>query len=289
MNSLSYWNEKFLFIGFGQIAKQHFKTITSLGGEVCGIYDPVAKSLWDYKSAEEMMRRNYKAKWVVICANSDKHLENVEIALKYCKHIVCEKPLCMPWEKAPDDNRINIVLQLRYLTPDFLYAFRGDGVPMPGVHPVYIDAQWVRDEKYFNSWKGDERLTGGIFSMLFIHYIDLAERWRIGFRGKVVEKGEQYRKVVYSNGEERFIEPEINDICYTLMYKDILEGGGVKPKNILRLNWLLEHANILYGTGREILNTVVELDYSVGKGFKSMLCQENTKRTGGQTKVNWQD
>ena len=46
------------------------------------------------------------------------------------------------------------------------------------------------------------------------------------------------------------------------MYKDILDGGGVKPKEILRLNWLLEHCNIRYGTGREIIGAEVKLSFS---------------------------
>jgi len=78
------------------------------------------------------------------------------------------------------DEKINIVLQLRYL-------------PNLPEKADLVSVRFVRDEAYFKSWKGDARNTGGLFYNLFIHYIDLAIMLGADFQGVVAEHGEQER------------------------------------------------------------------------------------------------
>ena len=44
------------------------------------------------------------------------------------------------------------------------------------------------------------------------------------------------------------------------MYKDILSGGGIKPKDIHFLMWILDHCNFKYGMGKEIIGKTIYFD-----------------------------
>jgi len=203
--------------------------------------------------------------YIVICSPSHLHYEQIKTILlnhPYRTQIIVEKPLCLPWEPMAnlDDNRINISLQLRYL-PDFPKK----------AELVYC--QMVRDEEYFKTWKGDARKTGGLFFNLFIHYIDLAIQLDARFEGRITDSGDQARwigtnwswpKEVWSDDDRFFADGDrinISDAnmqtCYNRMYEDILSGGGIKPKDLHYLNWILQRNSEIFGYGRAGLNKTI--------------------------------
>ena len=164
------------------------------------------------------------------------------MALNDNRIVICEKPAVLPWQPVIDDDRINIVLQYRWLPDDI----KGDS----------IDVKVVRDENYFKSWKGNPILTGGVFYNIFIHYIDLAIRKRIKFIGQIEPSGEQYRKF----GNYDLQSHDMNDL-YFKMYKDIVfNDNGVKPKDLFYLDWVLKHCNWKYGMGKKIMGQKIEFD-----------------------------
>jgi len=230
---------KFGLIGKGYISQKHIYAIEKIGGKIVQIYDPILSNL---QKPEHLFL--YDFDYLVICSPSFTHYEYLKMGLKNLniKKIICEKPLKLPWEPVIDDDRINVVLQYRWLSEDIC----GDR----------IDVRVVRDENYFKSWKGNPMLTGGIFLNIFIHYIDLAIIHKVKFKGCIESSGEQYRK--FGNNDLQSFDA--NELYYE-MYKDIIfNDNGVKPKDLFYLDWVLNHCNWKYGMGKKIIGQKIEFD-----------------------------
>lgn len=269
---------KFALIGDGAVAKYHKKAIEYVGGDLRYIIDP--KYALEYKKtrtsldtwAEILPNIHFPhyIDYAVICSPTQFHRPQIQEILKaghILRGIICEKPAFLPWEPPIIDDRINIVLQLRYL-PNF--PEKAD----------LVSVRFVRDEAYFKSWKGDARETGGLFYNLFIHYIDLAISLGADFEGVVAEHGKQERwigtKWSWTNGlcsESQRIDPvkyiddknkidilNINtQVCYNKMYEAILEGNGIKPSDLFYLNWMLQRNSEIFGYGRDGIGKTITI------------------------------
>ena len=207
-----------------------------------------------YKSGYEM---DFNATdYFVICSPSHFHRSQMQYLLSNLNstwkqfQIICEKPAFLPWEPIIDNDRINIVLQLRYM-PEFQEKVGG----------IYV--HWVRDEEYFKHWQGDSRKTGGLFFHLFIHFIDLAIKYDVDFEGLISHSGKEQRLIL---GESKSIKEPIFDIanndkqaCYNRMYEAILEGNGIKPKDLFYLNWVLQRNSEIFGYGRDAIGKTITI------------------------------
>lgn len=233
---------KFGLVGDGNIAEKHRASIQSNGGEICKIYDPKYGEECDQLEANFFDELDY----VVICSPSHLHREHIKLALEYNKKIIVEKPAFLPWEPPIDDDRINIVLQFRWLDlPE-----KADKVTVT----------MVRDEAYFKTWKGDPKNTGGTFYNLFIHYIDLANILGAEFEGSVIPEGKQIRMV----DDLDIMKLNMIDL-YIKMYNDIVSWDkGVKPKDIFYLHWLLNRSSEIYGFGADVLNKKINIKSELG-------------------------
>jgi len=272
---------RFGLIGNGTISQRHKDAIKHVGGELVWISDPafvdnhafINEPLLLYSKNPPDDHLYSKVDYVVICSPTYFHRAQVKQALLRNKKVICEKPLCLPWEPLIDDDRINIVLQLRWIKD------------LPEKADL-IEAVMVRDEAFFKTWKGDPRKAGGNIYEFFIHYIDLAIQLGAAFKGLVTPHGKQKREIVWEEsvpGEWKDIaEVRMNsalskratfhdldqmlvhipgyvktlsiDImkidmqdCYNRMYEDILQGKGVKPKDIFYLTWVLNRCSEEYG------------------------------------------
>jgi len=239
----------FGLIGDGYIAKYHKEAIKHVGGELVAIHDP--KYPKSVSSIEGVPRFHELGEAffgplevVVICSPSDLHREHTMKVLDRAPWatIIVEKPACLPWEPLVEADNINVVLQLRYL-PNLPEKAKRVSVTM------------VRDEAYFESWKGDAKLTGGVFYNLFVHYLDLASRLGADFTGLVTREGKQ---------ERRIDDMDILNIdmqkAYNAMYDDIMNGGGIKPREMFYLNWLMNRYSNKNGYGRSIINVPVYIE-----------------------------
>jgi len=260
---------RFCLIGDGAIAKYHRKAIEHVRGIVDFTLDPIyggnndIETLkFDFESYE--YARLWSCDYFVIASPSHLHYPQIKYILLNSwasSQIICEKPAFLPWESAIDSDRINIVLQLRYL-PD---------LPMKA---DLVKAVFVRDEKYFKSWKGDAKNTGGLFYNLFIHYIDLAIQLGADFEGMVLNEGEQERWIGENwlpdiDTNPKKIKPGFKKItnilkidmqtCYNRLYEDVISGGGIKPKNIFYLNWVLKRNSELFGYGKNGMNRLIRI------------------------------
>ena len=300
---------KFTLIGDGQIAKYHRKAIEHIGGEIICIVDlkhelgfgenniPYSKDL-KHTPPYVFVESDY----YIICSPSNFHRSQIKYLLSNIStwksfQIICEKPAFLPWEQIIDDDRINIVLQLRYLLdlPDKVEK---------------VVAHFVRDEAYFESWKGDPKKTGGLFFSLFIHYIDLAIQLGADFEGSVSHAGKQRRMILgdFEHEELEFInktddprryileeagksyscpigtvrngvmdlynesgiidgeyklEIDLLNInmqqCYNRMYEAIIAGNGIKPKDVFYLSWILQRNSEMFGYGRNMIGKTIKI------------------------------
>jgi len=217
---------KFLIIGDGQQAKKHKQAIANIGGDLIGVYDTEKYG----HTPRDLPRYLNGTDWVSICSPSKFHLPQIKKILNESNvDIICEKPVAMPWENPIDDDRVNIVLQYRYL----------DDMPEKANKVTVVMA---RNAEYFKSYKGNIEDTGGIFYHLFIHYIDLSIRLNAEFCGEIIPDGTQIRMV------DDFDILNIDmDKLYTKMYDEIVfKNNGVKTKDIQYLLWVMKKLDILH-------------------------------------------
>lgn len=247
------FRKRFGLIGDGIIAAKHRDAIKSIGGEINWVYDPIYKSATLRKKSEIQTYYDYvpfaawrAVDWVVICSPTYMHRSHVKTALHNCKQVICEKPLCLPWEPLIDDDRINIVLQLRWIKD------------LPKKAEL-VRAVMVRDEAFFKTWKGNPKLAGGNIYEFYIHYIDLAIRLGASFEGAVLPKGNQSREIISRGKVLDIMKIDMQD-CYNRMYEDILNGKGVKPKELFYLTWTLNKYSERYGYRNAGINTPVRMD-----------------------------
>lgn len=229
MNGLFY-KRKFVLMGDGRQAQKHRKAIDEIGGEIIYVYDPIKYNSEDIQlcNKQHLYRSLDFTDYVVICTPNNKHYEHTKLALRNnCKAIV-EKPLNLPWEPIIDNDRLNVVLQYRYYL---------DQLPEKA---DLVKITTVRNPDYFKTWKGDKRITGGIFYHLFVHYIDLAILLGASFEGNLVSEGEQERVIIEKDGTTHDIMHVDMQDLYNKMYNDIVyNDGGIKPKDIFYLNWVM--------------------------------------------------
>ncbi|MDD2679534.1 MAG: Gfo/Idh/MocA family oxidoreductase [Candidatus Omnitrophica bacterium] len=236
----------FGIIGDGYAAQRHKKAIKYIGGNLVWIYDPPK-----YGGDEMEMNLSFASKgnadWVVITSPNYLHYIHCKMVLRTTEaKIICEKPLCLPWEPIIDDDRINICLQLRYI----------ENLPKQAES---VRAFMVRNEQFFNSWKGNPKLSGGNFYEFFIHYIDLAILLNADFEGAVWETGEQERKIIISYKQEIDIMKIDMQSLYDKMYEEILDDNGIKPRDIFYLKYALDKFSNEYGFRKSGVTNRIEI------------------------------
>jgi len=236
----------FAIIGDGYAAQRHKKAIEHVGGHLALLLDPKIQADWaNVWKRIPILAKERKIDFFVIASPNYLHYEQCKFLLgETDAQIICEKPLCLPWEPIIDDDRINIFLQLRYI----------ENLPKQA---DLVRAIMVRNQQFFDSWKGDPRLSGGNFYEFFIHYVDLAILLNADFEGEVKEEGEQERQIIghYDeigappNGANWYIDIMQIDMqsLYNRMYEAIATGNGTKPKEIFYLKYILDKFSNEYG------------------------------------------
>lgn len=153
---------KYAIIGSsGFIAPRHIKAIQDTGGEVVLTCDIVGEA--DFTDWVEMYHspRFEEIDCVVVCTPNYLHSVMTREAVLLGKKVICEKPLAL--EGIKNLKGVTPILQLRY-HPEI------QGLK---AHKASVRATMYRNEKYWNSWKGEAIKSGGILYNLGVHYIDL--------------------------------------------------------------------------------------------------------------------
>jgi len=150
-------NLKFLVIGNGFIFPKHEEAIKKIKGNIVDIVN--GEQWWGNKIAET------EADWVVILTPNFTHQQIIDVALSNGKKVICEKPLVLSSEEARKyiGKPVYTIHQLRYLPLG----------PFEHSENIDLNISVHRSADYFNSWKGNLKLSGGLLLNVGIHYFDL--------------------------------------------------------------------------------------------------------------------
>lgn len=159
---------KFALIGSnGFISNRHRKAIENIGGELALTCDIQGEA--DFKDWVEMIHspRFKDIDIVSVCIPNYLHSVMVKEILSLGKKILCEKPLTIFGDLNYEDENLGVVLQLRHnplVKKLKAENFSGN---------IKITVKSYRPPEYWNSWKGNPELSGGILYNMGIHYLDL--------------------------------------------------------------------------------------------------------------------
>lgn len=272
--------KKFAVIGSsGYIAPRHLKAINETGNEVVSATDltpnnnlkdifPTAKFFDEFsdfdKDVQDLADKN-DVDFVVICSPNYLHFEHIKWALEKNISVICEKPLALSINeldelKLLEENSqasVYSILQLRFHNAidemkksinNFEFHEKVEG------ELTYITP---RDKSYLETWKGNEKYTGGIATNIGIHFFDMLHylygnmlsnnvyfrdsftvsgfteyenaniRWFLSIKDTFIPKdhNEHSYRVININNEELDFSTGFEDL-HTLSYKEILNGNG---------------------------------------------------------------
>ena len=195
--------KKFAIIGIsGYIAKKHVKCIKELNGNLIAAMDlhdnvgfldsffPNCKFFNNQKKFFKFVKKE-KVDFVVVCTPSYKHFEHISMSIKSLCNVIVEKP---PLLKDIQFNKIKklekiykkncfCVFQLRF--DKRLVNLKKQIQKTQKVNKVKINYFTYRGDWYFNSWKNQKKLSGGLLINIGIHFFDILF-WIFGKSKKIV-------------------------------------------------------------------------------------------------------
>ena len=211
-----------------------------------GILDSYFPQTEFFINADEFENYIKGVDYLVICTPNHTHKEYMEIADRIGAEAICEKPLVVDYNDISQINRRhNVILQMREdeITVKKLKELNGD---------ISIYYSTPRGSWYDKSWKGNQKLSGGLLLNIGIHLFDLA----IYCYGKPIEQGiyfndnktafgyftvesgrriswrlsiEEDKKSRQINGIEIGVNPEL----HRYSYRRIMRNEGWHPEDIL--------------------------------------------------------
>ena len=163
---------KWIIVGLGYISKRHIDAIEATGGKVVATCDiEERKKLQDYDFYHDfstLLERN-DADAVAICTTNHLHVPMALEAVKFGKKVMCEKPIGLSSEEVKKlPKEVSAMLQLRYHP-----VLEEIEIKESKRYKVEMNISVKRDQSYWDSWKGDQRRSGGILFNIGIHYFDL--------------------------------------------------------------------------------------------------------------------
>ena len=193
-------NKTFALIGAaGYIAPRHMKAIQDTGSTLIaaldkndsvGIIDsyfPDADFFTEFERFDrhiDKLRRENGGKsvdFISICSPNYLHDSHMRFALRSDADAICEKPLVLnPWnidglqDSEKDTGRkVNTILQLRVHPSIIALRDKVRSENKRTKHEVDLTYITSRGHWYLQSWKGDERKSGGIATNIGVHFYDM--------------------------------------------------------------------------------------------------------------------
>ena len=270
----------------GYIAPRHMKAIKDVGGELIAALDPhdsvgVLDSYFpdcrfftEFERFEQFLDPYHNGgvcpiDFLVVCSPNYLHDAHIRFGLRIGASVICEKPLVI------DPHNLTPLLELEEKSVGNIYPIlqcrlHPDVQELKDLHNRYtghdpfqiaITYNTPRGPWYSQSWKGDERKSGGLIMNIGVHLLDLM-CWvfggyesqcimqhssssiigQINFRGAEVyyslsirsKHNIPYKREIDVNQSEFIIDLTrgFQDL-HTQAYRDILDGNGFRAASVV--------------------------------------------------------
>lgn len=181
----------------GFVAPRHMRAIKETGNDLVAALDPYDSVgiLDDYfygvhyfkeferfdRHLEKLRRQGHGVDYVSICSPNYLHDAHVRAALRLNADAVCEKPLVLTPKnlyalkelEEEFNQKVYTIMQLRHHPSIITLKQKIDNSTNRNHHTVYIKYIASRGNWYHHSWKGQEKLSGGLIFNLGIHFLDM--------------------------------------------------------------------------------------------------------------------
>lgn len=277
--------KRFALVGAaGYIAPRHMTAIRDTGNDLVAALDPndsvgIIDSYFPQahffteferfdRHIDKLRRGGSAVDYVSIASPNYLHDSHMRFALRSGADAICEKPLVLnPWNidglkeiEADTGRKINTILQLR-LHPAII-GLREKVRNAAGDQKFDVDLTYItsRGSWYLQSWKGDEKKSGGIATNIGVHFYDMLHfvfgdiqenvvhlsgatkaagyleyerarvRWFLSVDVNDVPeseraKGKRTFRSIVANGEDVEFSDGFTDL-HTRSYEEILAGRG---------------------------------------------------------------
>ncbi len=278
---------KFALIGAaGYIAPRHMKAIKDTGKDLVaaldkndsvGIIDsyfPNADFFTEFerfdRHIDKLRRENggQAVDYVSICSPNYLHDSHMRFALRSGADAICEKPLVLnPWNidglldiEKDTGHKVNTILQLRVHPSIIALREKVQAESRDTKHEVDLTYITSRGHWYLQSWKGDQKKSGGIATNIGVHFYDMLHfifgklqenvvhysddtmaagyleyqkarvRWFLSVDYKYIPEsakaqGQRTYRSITVDGEEIEFSGGFTDL-HTRSYEEILKGNG---------------------------------------------------------------
>ena len=280
--------KNFALIGAaGYVSPRHMQAIKATGNNLVAALDPsdsvgIIDSYFpdaDFfteferfdRHVDKLRRANSKSRvnFVSICSPNYLHDSHIRFALRSDADAICEKPIVLnPWnldglkevEKATG-RKVNTILQLR-VHPSII-ELKEKVRQSTGERKHEVDLTYItsRGHWYLQSWKGDDKKSGGIATNIGVHFFDMLHF----IFGDLQQNDVHISSPTKAAG---YLEYERARVRWLLSIdvEDVPEGGRAQGKRTYR-SITCDGEQIEFSGGFTDLHTRSYEEILIGKGF----------------------
>jgi UDP-N-acetyl-2-amino-2-deoxyglucuronate dehydrogenase len=206
--------------------------------------------------------------YVSICSPNYLHSSHIKFALRHGAHAICEKPLVLHESDVDElaayekkfDRKVYTVLQLRVHEAIMNLKAKVEKENKAN-HQVDLTYLTSRGNWYFESWKGDEKKSGGVSTNIGVHFFDMLHF----VFGNVLDNKLHYRDEFKAAG---YLEYEKARVRWFLSVdvEDVPEDAKKEGKRTYR-SLTMNGRSIEFSDGFTDLHTRVYENILNGNGF----------------------
>ena len=226
----------------GYIAPRHMQAIKATGNKLVAALDPndsvgIIDSHFpeaDFFTEFERFDRHLdrlrraghpsKVDYVSICSPNYLHDSHMRFALRSGADAICEKPLVLnPWNidglldmEKDTGRKVNTILQLRVHPAILALRNKVKEQQLSRKHEVDLTYITSRGSWYLQSWKGDDKKSGGIATNIGVHFFDMLHFIFGALQDNVVHYKSDTKAggyLEYENARVRwFLSVDVNDV-----------------------------------------------------------------------------
>ena len=276
--------KNFAIIGVGgYIAPRHLEAVLKTGNKIVAALDPndsvglldryapEAKFFTipeDFESyLEDSKGTENEVHYVSICSPNHLHASHIKMAWRHGADAICEKPIVLTLEEINElrdieketGRKVSTILQLRVHEAIIALKNKIAAAP-PKKYDIELTYITSRGDWYHQSWKGDERKSGGLTTNIGVHFFDMIT-WIFG---------KPVRNIVHEKNEtvaSGFLELERANVKWFLTVdRNYLKGIAPEGKTTFR-SLKIDGKEFEFSEGFTELHNTVYASVLKGQGY----------------------